>query len=88
MAMRLIVQAPDAANKRVLDLKLLALLAKAHSWFQQLAKGTAISVAEIAKAAEVGAPYVSQMVYLAFLAPDIVQKISRGEQPPRKRNDP
>ena len=34
-----------------------------------------------------GAPYVSRVVYLAFLAPDIVQQISKGEQPPTLNAD-
>lgn len=87
MAIRLIVQAPDVARQRAPDLKLLALLAKAHAWFRQLSTGDATSMTVIANEEEVGAPYVSRVVYLAFLAPDIVQQISKGEQPPTLNAD-
>ena len=39
-------------------------------------------MAEIAAAESVSTSYVTRVIYLSFLAPDIVDLIVRGEQPP------
>ena len=80
--MRLLVSAPGAAPKRLPDPTLLALLAKAHEWFGQLTSGRSPSIAAIAKTQQVTSSYVTRVVQLAFVAPDVVQAIARGEHPP------
>ena len=80
MAMRLVVKGPQM-EKRSPDMKLLGLLARAHEWFRRLKTGDADGVAMIAREEEVSAGYVSRVINLAFLAPDIVQTIANGEQP-------
>ena len=37
---------------------------------------------QIAEQEGCGPSYVSRLIWLAFLAPDIVEKIRRGQQPP------
>ena len=55
---------------------LVKLVARAHRWFADLVSGRASSMVEIGKR------HVSQIIRLAFLAPDIVEQIVNGCQPP------
>ncbi|MEJ6003678.1 hypothetical protein [Paucibacter soli] len=73
----------SAPKHRAPDAKLIALLAKAHDWAGKLTSGKAAGILEIATAEGVGSSYVNRVVHLAFLAPDIVQAITRSEQPPK-----
>jgi DNA invertase Pin-like site-specific DNA recombinase len=79
MAVRLIVRAPGEAGPHKPDPKLVALLAKAHEWFEKLTSGRSNSLQSISREEGVSSPYVSRVVHLAFLAPDIVQRIVRGD---------
>jgi site-specific DNA recombinase len=81
MAVRLIVLAPGESTRRQPDPKLVARIAKAHTWFAQLSSGRSDSIQSIAQQEKVTSSYVTRVVHLAFLAPDIVQRIMRGEQP-------
>ena len=81
MAMRLIVSSPGMKSTRRVDAKLVALIARAQDWFVQLASGRCGSVSEVAQHAKVSASYVSRAMHLAFLAPDIVERIVSGEGP-------
>lgn len=82
MAMRLIVNGPEDQVRKP-DLKLLALIARGHIWFKRLRDGDADSLAMIAKEDEVTVNYVSRLLLMAMLAPDIVERISKGEHPPQ-----
>ncbi len=64
------------------DPALLKLIARAHCWFDDLATGRAASMVEIGKREKVGKRYVSRIIRLAFLAPEIVEQIVHGCQPP------
>jgi len=81
MAVRLIVRAPGAQNRSP-DQKLVAVLAKAHDWLARLTSGRAESILAIAKQEKVGSSYVTRLVYLGCLAPDIVERILCGQHPP------
>ena len=81
LAVRLIVRAPYADNARAPNPGLVALLAKAQRWFTSLNSGQSESVLSIAQDHGLSSSEVTRVVYLAFLAPDIVQKIVRGKQP-------
>jgi hypothetical protein len=81
LAVRLIIKSPHAANSRGPDGKLVALLAKAQQWFKRLSSGQADSVLSIALDQGMESRDVTRVIYLAFLAPDIVQKIVAGEHP-------
>jgi len=66
-------RAPDQVVVRV--------IARAHDWWSRLQSGEVGSLRELAESAGVTRPYVSQVLRLAFLAPEIVEAILRGEQP-------
>src|SRR5579864_5270035 len=62
------------------DQSLLRAVARAHCWFDDLVSGR--SMVEIAKCNGVGKQYVSRLIRLAFLAPEMVERIVAGRQPP------
>lgn len=64
------------------DNKLCHLIARSHIWFEQLKSGEHTSIASIARAENMDAGGVSRFMQLAFLAPDIVETILKGEQSP------
>ncbi len=80
-AVRLIVKAPWAGKARAPDPRLIALLAKAQRWFTSLSSGNGDSVLSIAQEHGLASRDVTRVIYLAFLAPDIVERIVRGVQP-------
>ena len=80
-AVRLIVRASYLGKSRAPDPRLVALLAKAQRWFKSLSSGQSDSVLSIAQDHGVASSEVTRVVYLAFLAPDIVERIVRGEHP-------
>ena len=79
MAVRLIVRAPGKVREP--DPRLVALLAKAQRWFARLSSGQCSSVLSIAQEHGLASKEVTRVIYLAFLAPDVVQRIVLGEQP-------
>jgi site-specific DNA recombinase len=64
------------------DPALLKLIARAHSWFDELVTRRATSMVEIGKREKIGKRHVSDIVRLAFLAPNIVEQIVTGVQSP------
>jgi site-specific DNA recombinase len=82
---QLIVRTPGEAAGRAWarrpDPTLVALVAKAHTWFDRLSSGRSDSVLAIARELRIGSLYVARVIHLAFLAPDIVQRIVRGDHP-------
>jgi site-specific DNA recombinase len=82
MAVRLIVRPSGESVTRGVDAKLVALISKAHDWFERMSSGRCDSAQAIAQQEQfASAGYVMRVIHLAFLAPDIVQAIVRGEQP-------
>ena len=79
MAMRLVVQ---PGMQQQADPKLLSLIAKGQGWFKRLASGKAASPKQIAEEDNCTAPYVTRLIWLAFLAPDVAQRLGRGDHPP------
>jgi DNA invertase Pin-like site-specific DNA recombinase len=63
------------------DRNLIALVAQARRWFDQLAGGEVGSIQEIARRDGIDASDVGRNIQLAFLAPDIVEAILAGCQP-------
>jgi len=72
----------DSRRATKTDPALLKVIARAHCWFDDLVSGRAASMVEIGKREKVGKRYVSRIIRLAFLAPDIVEQIVNGCQPP------
>ncbi len=81
LAMRLIVPGNQAGEGKP-DPKLIRLITRSHDWAMRLISGRARTVREIAEAEEVTSTYVSRLVNVGLLAPDLMEAIVRGEQPP------
>jgi len=78
--MRLIIEG-EATCARKADPALLKVIARAHSWFQELSSGLGASIPGIAAREKLGERYVRRLVRVAFLAPRIVQAVVDGRQP-------
>ena len=59
----------------------MALLTRANRWFAALRSGESDSILSLAKLHRQAGRDVTRTIYLAFLAPDIVERLARGEQP-------
>lgn len=75
--MRLIIGGTGPAR---VDQTLLKTIVRAHKWFNDLASGRVRNMTEIASKEGVDKSYVSRVVNLAFLAPDITESIIAGRQ--------
>ncbi|MGE0723517.1 MAG: hypothetical protein AB7O45_04035 [Alphaproteobacteria bacterium] len=56
-------------------------MARGYLWFEELATGAITSIAGIAAREGVTPSYVSRLLPLAFLSPEIVERILDGRQP-------
>jgi site-specific DNA recombinase len=83
LAVRLVV-APNSSTMPALrtSAPLLKALARSQDWSQRLLEGKADSSAHLAEQLGLSHRYVSRVVSCAFLAPDIVEAILDGRQPP------
>ncbi|MBF0341072.1 MAG: hypothetical protein HQL95_08950 [Magnetococcales bacterium] len=63
------------------DGALLKHVVKAHHWLRQLERGRFGSVRELAETENLDISYVSKILNLTLLAPDIVESILDGRQP-------
>jgi site-specific DNA recombinase len=72
----------DRDKARKADPALLKAIARAHRWFDDLVAGRVASMAEIGKREGLPKNYVSWLIRLAFLAPEIVEAIIQGNHPP------
>ena len=81
--MRLVLDGPDkgeaSANP---DQRLIRCLVQAHTWFDDLKQGRVATLSDIARKEGVSDRHISQVLPLAFLAPDITEAILAGRQPP------
>jgi hypothetical protein len=64
-----------------IDTALVKAIVRAYRWWQMLESGECASSAELAKAEKVNASYLSRILRLSLLAPDIVEAILSGSQP-------
>jgi hypothetical protein len=60
--------------------RLIGLISDAHRWFEELSAGEA-TISNIAARDHLQVSYLSRLMSLAFLAPDIVEMIIDGRQP-------
>jgi hypothetical protein len=56
-------------------------MARAFSWAEILESGQVKSISELARSLEVNGSYVTRILKLTTLAPDIVEAIINGEEP-------
>ena len=80
--MRLLFEGPDCGeNECGMDASLIALVVRAHAIKRRLLGERSTSLAEMAREDGVDRSYLSRMVRLAYLAPDITTSILNGRQP-------
>lgn len=74
---------PNARPKedRRVNRTLVEAIAKAHRWQEQLESGEYPSVDDLANSLKVDRSYVSRLLQLTSLAPDLVEAILRGDEP-------
>jgi site-specific DNA recombinase len=61
---------------------LIKAVARAYTWYERLLPGEATSLQAIAREHGVMTRYVRRILRCAFLAPDLVEAILQGRQPP------
>ena len=71
--------APD--RSKAADTTLTKALARAWRWQKLLDEGVYASIAELADKERINRSYLSRMIRLSLLAPDIVEAILNGAQP-------
>ena len=76
------VEAVPVPRARV-DSALLKALARGFRWRKLLETGDYATIAEIAEAENINPSYVSRVLRMTLLAPDIVEAILAGKQPER-----
>jgi len=79
LELRLLVPGNVTATRA--DTSLVRLVARAHQILGRLSGDTELTVADVAREEGLNKSYVSRLVRLAFLAPDIVTAILEGRQP-------
>ena len=57
------------------------MIVKARSWWQRLQHERGLTVSGLAASEEVTQSYVTRILRLAFLSPDVVKSIMTGRQP-------
>jgi hypothetical protein len=72
--------APWSAAARV-DSALMKAVVRAHRWQEMLENGEYASSAELAKTLKINDSYLSRILRLTLIAPDIIEAILSGHQP-------
>lgn len=80
------VVAPDGTvlaprSEPEVDSALVKVIARAHRWQLMLESGEFATLRELAKAERLDAAYVSRVLKLTLLSPDLVEAILAGRQP-------
>ncbi len=70
----------DAPRGRI-DPILIKLIDRAHDWMQLLTSGSIRSIKELTEREGLTGSYITRVMRLSFLAPDIVAAIVEGRQP-------
>ena len=83
---RKVIVLPDGtqgnpAPRATIDNTMIKAIARAFRWQKLLENGTYGCLDDIARAEKIGSSFVSRVVRLALLAPDIVEAILAGKQP-------
>lgn len=82
---RKLILTPDGsspAHRARLDSALLKALARGFRWKKMLEEGDYQTLEEIANAENINPSYVSRLLRMTLLAPEIVEAILAGHQPP------
>lgn len=78
--LRLVLDGSPGSARR--DLTLLKAIARGRQWFEDLVSGKAESISAVSRRERLAVRHVSRIIRLAFLAPDVVEGILGGRQPP------
>jgi len=78
--MRLILNSSQRATRPV-DKSLIGVVSRGYAWRHEIKNGTAASATVIAQREKLTPAYVSRLIDLSFLAPDILAGIVSGEAP-------
>jgi hypothetical protein len=87
---RKLVVTPDGAEwapRPRVDNAMVKALARAFRWRKMLDEGVHATIEDLAKAKGIGKSYVSRVLRLTLLAPDIVEAILDGSQPAELKLD-
>lgn len=79
-AMKLVI-GNDPLTPAISDPLLLKTIAKAHIWAERLKDSRAESVSDIARIENLTASYVTRVLRLGFLSPEIIEAVMAGRQP-------
>ena len=71
----------DLSWKARRDYTLIKAIARAHRWKEMLATGKYASLVELSETEKINGSYLSRILRLTFLAPDIIESILDGRQP-------
>jgi hypothetical protein len=74
---------PDACSRPQTDSTLVKALARAFRWKRMLEAGAFATIAELAERERIAPSYMSRVLRLTLLAPDIVEAILDGRQGPQ-----
>ena len=72
----------DQRNGRSQDPHVLRAIARAWSWRRQLETGAASTIQDIAAAEKISDRFVSRMMRLAFLSPEVLERLVMRRVPP------
>ena len=73
---------PDSPNARPHAVpSLVRAISRAHDWVDRILRGEAVNQRSIAKMTGLDERYISRVMALAFLAPDLTEAILEGRQP-------
>lgn len=88
---RKVVVTPDGSDwtptRHRIDNVMVKALARAHRWSQLLEAGEFASLTDLARAENIDKSYLSKILRLTLLAPDLIERILNGEQPPTLQMD-
>src|SRR4051812_17360360 len=89
---RRLVLAPDATVTtahvcRHIDNAMVKAIARAFRWREMLEGGEYATIREIAAAEKINETYVGRVLRLTLLAPDVVEAVLAGRQPPNMQLD-
>ena len=84
---RKLVVTPEGASawappRARIDNAMVKAIARAFRWREMLENGTHATIAEIASAENINGSYVSRVLRLSLLAPDLIEAVLHGRQPP------
>ena len=68
-------------GEALIDNSMVKLVARGHRWHRKLFDGTHASIEDLAKSENISASFVSRILRLAYLSPDIVEAILSGKYP-------